>query len=63
VEWGDSWERWIRSASDAQLAEFAAALTETLPPDDPMIIEIRYGLRRMRDALRREDRPGSTDAG
>lgn len=34
---------------------FAAELTETLPPDDPMIIEVRYWLRRMRDTAREHD--------
>jgi hypothetical protein len=45
---GDSYE-WLRHADDAMLDQFAAELTETLPPDDPMIIEVRYWLRRMRD--------------
>jgi hypothetical protein len=54
---GDSYE-WLRHADDAVLDQFAAELTETLPPDDPMIIEVRYWLRRMRDTAReREDGP------
>jgi hypothetical protein len=43
---------WLRRADDAVLDQFAAELTETLPPDDPMIVEVRYWLRRMRDAAR-----------
>jgi hypothetical protein len=54
---GDPYE-WLRCADDAVLDQFAAELTETLPPDDPMIIEVRYWLRRMRDTAReREDGP------
>jgi hypothetical protein len=43
---------WLRHADDAVLDQFATELTETLPPDDPMIVEVRYWLRRMRDAAR-----------
>jgi hypothetical protein len=46
---------WLRQADDAVLDQFAAELTETLPPDDPMIIEVRYWLRRMRDTARKHD--------
>jgi hypothetical protein len=46
---------WLRHADDAMLDQFAAELTETLPPDDPMIIEVRYRLRRMRDTAREHD--------
>lgn len=48
----EPWREWLRNADDGVLDEFAAELTETLPPDDPMIIEIRYWLRRMRDTAR-----------
>ena len=48
---GDPYE-WLRHADDAVLDQFAAELTETLPLDDPMIVEVRYLLRRMRDAAR-----------
>ena len=48
---GDPHE-WLRHADDAVLDQFAAELTETLPPDDPMIVEVRYWLRRMRDTAR-----------
>jgi hypothetical protein len=54
---GDPYE-WLRHADDAVLDQFAAELTETLPPDDPMIIEVHYWLRRMRDTAREhDDRP------
>jgi hypothetical protein len=46
---------WLRHADDAVLDQFAAELTETLPPDDPMIIEVRYWLRRMRDTAQEHD--------
>jgi hypothetical protein len=48
---GDPHE-WLRHADGAVLDQFAAELTETLPPDDPMIVEVRYWLRHMRDAAR-----------
>jgi hypothetical protein len=54
VERGESWTTWLGRASDGELDEFAAALTETLPPDDPLIIEVRYWLRRLRDDVRQE---------
>lgn len=44
---------WLRNADDAVLDQFAAELTEDLPVDDPMIVEVRYWLRRMRDEARR----------
>jgi hypothetical protein len=50
---GDPYE-WLRQADDAVLDQFAAELTETLSPDDPMIVEVRYLLRNMRDAARRQ---------
>jgi hypothetical protein len=43
---------WLRQADDAVLDQFAAELTETLSPDDPMIVEVRYWLRHMRDTAR-----------
>lgn len=49
-----SWTAWLGSASDGELDEFAAALTEPLPPDDPLIIEVRYWLRRLRDSLQEQ---------
>ena len=52
MERGNSWSEWVRKASDGELDEFAAELTEELRPDDPMVIEVRYWLRRMRDAVR-----------
>jgi hypothetical protein len=54
---GDPHE-WLRHADDAVLDQFAAELTETLPPDDPMIVEARYWLRRMRDAARGDEPDG-----
>jgi hypothetical protein len=45
---GDPYE-WLRNADDAMLDQFTDELTETLPPDDPMIAEMRHWLRRMRD--------------
>jgi hypothetical protein len=52
---GEPWRTWLRYADDGVLDQFAAELTETLPPDDPMIIEVRYLLRRLRDAARDAD--------
>jgi hypothetical protein len=49
---GAPYEDWLRHADDGVLEQFAAELTETLPPDDPMIVEVRYLLRRMRDEAR-----------
>jgi hypothetical protein len=49
MERGHSWNNWLRRADDGELDQFAAELTEELPPDDPMIIDVRYWLRRMRD--------------
>ena len=49
---GEPWKDWLRDADDGVLDEFAAELTEDLPLDDPMIVEVRYWLRRMRDAAR-----------
>ena len=43
---------WLRNADDAVLDQFAAELTEDLPLDDPVIVEVRYWLRRMRDDAR-----------
>lgn len=40
---------------DAVLDRAAGELTETLPPDDPVIGEMWYWLRRMRDAAREAD--------
>jgi hypothetical protein len=54
---GDPHE-WLRHADDAVLDQFAAELTETLPPDDPMIVEVRYWLRHMRDAARGDEPDG-----
>jgi hypothetical protein len=55
---GAPYEDWLRHADDGVLEQFAAELTETLPPDDPMIVEVRYWLRRMRDDARASgDRP------
>jgi hypothetical protein len=48
----DSWRDLLARMSDAELDEFAADLTETLRPDDPMIVEVRYWLRRLRDTCR-----------
>jgi hypothetical protein len=52
VESGTPYQEWLRHADDGVLEQFAAELTETLPPDDPMIVEVRYWLRRMRDDAR-----------
>ncbi|MCW2945175.1 MAG: hypothetical protein JWR24_1892 [Actinoallomurus sp.] len=52
MERGDSWRDTLKRMSDAELDEFAAELTEELPPDDPMIVEVRYWLRRFRDETR-----------
>jgi hypothetical protein len=54
---GDPFE-WLRDADDAVLDQFAAEFTEDLPVDDPMIAEVRYALRRMRDAARRAEGAG-----
>jgi hypothetical protein len=52
VAGGASYDEWLRHADDGVLDQFAAELTETLRPDDPMIVEVRYWLRRMRDDAR-----------
>lgn len=49
-----SWRTALARMSDAELEEFASELTETLPADDPMIVEVRYWLRRLRDNARGE---------
>jgi hypothetical protein len=46
---GDAWRAALARMSDADLDEFAAELTETLPPDGPLIVEVRYWLCRLRD--------------
>ncbi|WP_344397791.1 hypothetical protein [Actinomadura alba] len=60
MERRNSWTDWLQRASDGELDEFAAELTQELPVDDPMIIEVRYWLRRMRDAARDGHGPDST---
>jgi hypothetical protein len=52
---------WLRHADDAVLDQFASELTEDLPADDPMIVEVRYWLRRMRDDARRAGSPDTAD--
>jgi hypothetical protein len=49
---GDSWIALLHGMTDEQIDAFAAELTETLPADDPMIVEVRDWLRKVRDTAR-----------
>jgi hypothetical protein len=49
---GTPYREWLRHADDGVLEQFASELTQDLPADDPLIVEVRYWLRRMRDAAR-----------